>query len=267
MCQKYVLASELEKIESRFNVRINSGLIIIPKLYTVSPGEYSYVLTSEDPHELQVLKFGMTPFYATQPMDLTFARAEGDKNMKNDPNYNGSKSIFLQTAFRKSMQYQRCLIIADAYYEWSDRQKPYLVYLQNRNRPFAFAGIYDRWTNPESNEIVESFAVITTVSNSLLRRIGVQRMPVILSRSNELQWIKASNHLSDVLRLLNPYPAEKMNAYPISEMINMKGINDPLMLNPIGDKLQLESNPDGVLRGHRLHREKSSPDKPWFKNQ
>ena len=209
----------------------------------------------------------MTPFCATQPMDITSARAEGDKNMKNDPAYNGSKAIFLQSAFRKPMQSQRCLIIADAYYEWSDRKKPFLVYLQNRNRPFAFAGIYDRWTNPESKEIVESFAIITTVANSLLRSIGVQRMPVILSRSSELQWIKASNHLSDVLRLLNPYPAEKMNAYPVSGMVNMEGVNDPVMLNPIGEKLQMENNPERVLRGHRVHKEKSAPDKLWFKNQ
>ena len=47
--------------------------------------------------------------------------------------------------------------------------------------------------------------------NCMLHGVGAKRMPVILSRSNELQWIKASNHLSDILRLLSTYPAEKMN--------------------------------------------------------
>ncbi len=267
MCTKYVLASELSCIETRFNVRISSSGIPIPKLYSFSTVDYSYVITSENPHELQVLKFGMTPFYATQPMDIINARAEGDKNIRNDPSYNGSMAIFLQTAFKKPIQSQRCLVITDAYYEWSDRNKPYLVYLQNRNRPFTIAGIYDRWINPESKEIVESFAIITTVANSMLQSIGVKRMPVILSRSNESQWIKASNHLSDVLRLLTPYPAEKMNAYPVSELVNIEGLNIPSMLNPVGEKLQVEIIPVRVEGGYRAHKQKGTSDKPWFENK
>ena len=142
-----------------------------------------------------------------------------------------------------------------------------MVNLQNKNRPFVFAGIYDRWINPESKEVVESFAIITTVANSLLQGIGAKRMPMILSRSNELQWIRASNHLSDVLRLLSPYPAEKMNAYPVSEMVNTEGLNEPSMLNPVGEKLLVEINPVRVEGGYRVHKQKGASDKPWFENK
>jgi hypothetical protein len=90
--------------------------------------------------------------------------------------YTGSKSIFLKTAFMKPMQAQRCLVIADAYYEWSDKKKPHLVFLQHRNRPFAFARIYDRWQNPVSNDIVTSFAIITTVANSFCSNRSVQNV-------------------------------------------------------------------------------------------
>lgn len=62
-------------------------------------------------------------------------------------------------------------------------------------------------------------------------------MPVILSRSSEAAWIKLSNHLSDVLRLLVPYPSERMNAYPVSEMVSIPEINDPSMLNPVGEQI------------------------------
>ncbi|MEI7526059.1 MAG: SOS response-associated peptidase family protein [Mariniphaga sp.] len=206
-CKKFVLASTLEKIETRFNLRLDKNTIEIPKSYSVSSGDSSYVITSENPFAIQTFKFGMTPFYSTEPLNLINARAEGDKNSKNDLNYTGSKSIFLQTAFKKPVQYQRCLFLADAYYEWSSQNKPYLVYLQNKNRPFAFAGIYDKWQDQESKEIIFSFAIITTVANTLLQSNGVKRMPVILSRSSETAWIKASNHLSDVLRLLAPYPS------------------------------------------------------------
>lgn len=127
----------------------------------------------------------MTPFFSKEPLNLINARAQGDKNRDNNPNYKGSKAIFLKTAFNKPIQSQRCLVIADAYYEWSDQNKPYLVYLQNKTRPFAFAGLYDQWKNPASGEIDYSFAIITPTTNPLLQSIGVRRMPVILSRSNE----------------------------------------------------------------------------------
>ena len=158
-------------------------------------------------------------------------------------------------------------VIADAYYEWSDRKKPYLVYLQNRNRPFAFAGLYERWQNPITKEIVTSFAIITTVANSLLQPIGVKRMPVILARVNEMEWINPSNHLSYVLRLLEPCPSEYMNCYPVSEMVNIPGANDPSMVNPAGQKLLSEAVTPFYLRGHRTNKEKHPANAPTLEER
>ena len=90
-------------------------------------------------------------------------------------------------------------------------------------------------------------------------------MPVILSRSKESVWLKSSNHLSDVLGLLVPYPAESMNAYPVGEMVNIPNMNDIEMLNPIGDKLIIESNPVSVSNGYR-HKEKPITDRNWFES-
>jgi len=84
-----------------------------------------------------------------------------------------------------------------------------------------------RYENSGTREFIISFAFITTVANSLLQSIGVKRIPVILSKSNETLWIKASSHLSDVLSLLVPYP--------VCESVNTHGVNDPSMANPIGD--------------------------------
>jgi len=260
------LASDLKRIEPRFNAKLGPNTPEIPKLYAASEGDESYVITCVDPHLIQVFKFGMTPFFAHQPMNLINARAEGDKNSSNDPGYNGSNAIFLKPAFRKPIQFQRCLVIADAYYEWSDQSKPYLVYLQNKKRPFAFAGLYDEWKNPDTKETVFSFTIITTTANPLLQSIGVKRMPVILSRSEEIDWIKASNHLSKALRVLNAYPYEKMNAYPVSEKVNWMCNNDPSMLDPTGEKLLKEVSIQ-PLQQRRYHKEKPIPEIPWFQNR
>jgi len=265
MCEKFVLASDLKRIEARFHASLCPNTAEIPKLYAVSGGDCTYIITSQDPHKIQVFKFGMTPFYADKPLSLINARAEGDKNNSNDPCYTGSNAIFLKTAFRKPIQFQRCLVIADAYYEWDNQKQPYLVFLQKKKRPFAFAGLYDQWINPVTKETVFSFTIITTTANPLLQSLGVKRMPVILSRSEEMDWTIASNHLSDVLGLLNAYPYEKMNAYPVSEKVNWTCNNDPSMLNPIGEKL-LEEVITAPLQQRRYHKEKPSPEIPWFQN-
>ncbi len=267
MCRKYVLASKLEKLESRFNVRINQQTLPISESFAVACTDSSYVITSENPHEIQVYQFGMTPYWAKKPMNLINARAEGDKNMDDDPNYNGPNSIFLKSAFKKPIQSQRCLIIADAYYTWSSDKKPYLVYLQGKERPFAFAGVFDRWKNPDSGELLTAFAILTTTANDMLLEIGVKRMPVILSRSNEAKWIRSEQPLSYYLKRLFPFPTDMMNAYPVSEQVNSPEVNTRSMLNPIGEKLQSEEKPTVIQRSSHYHKVKPQRDTPWFENR
>lgn len=265
MCRKFLQVCSLDKIESRFQVRINQNTLPISESYAVSGGDFAYVITSEKPNEIQVMKFGMTPFWAKTPMDLINARAEGEKNHDNDPYYIGANSIFLKAAFKKPIQSQRCLVIAEAYYEWSALKKPYLVFLQNKERPFGFAGVYDRWKNPDTGDILTAFAIITTTANDLLQTIGVKRMPVILNKSNEKEWIKSTKHLSEVLGMLNQFPVDQMNAYPISDLVDDPEINDITMLKPIGDKLQADFEfPTRIIRPYRMHKEKTQSDVPWF---
>lgn len=143
-----------------------------------------------------------------------------------------------------------------------------MVFLQNKERPFGFAGVFDRWKNPARGEILTSFSIITTTANSVLQTIGVKRMPVILSKSNETDWIKSSRHLSDVLRMLVPFPSDKMNSYPVSEMVNNPEANNISMLNPIGEKLQSDFEfPTRIIRPYRMHKEKPHSDTPWYANR
>jgi len=264
MCRKFVLVSSLEVIEKRFQVHINPHSLPIPGSFRVSGGDSSFVISSENPYEIQVMRFGMTPYWAKAPMELINARAEGDKNMQNEPDYSGSNAIFLKAAFKKPIQSQRCLVLADAYYEWSTLKKPYLVYLQNKERPFGFAGVHDQWKNPETGELVSSFAIITTTANELLQEIGVKRMPVILSRSHGADWIKSSRHLSEVLRKLNPYPFELMNAYPVSDLVERPDENCAQLVQPIGEKLLREEKFVIERRPYRMHKQKTQSDVPWF---
>jgi putative SOS response-associated peptidase YedK len=126
------------------------------------------------------------------------------------------------------------LVLADAFIIGIVENKPFLVYLRDKKRPFAFAGIWDRIKDKTTGEEVYSFAIITTTANPLISQLGFKRMPVILFNEDESTWLRISAQLSDILSMLSPYPAYLMNAYPIGDKINDKSLNETSIILPIG---------------------------------
>ncbi len=243
MCGRYILIQKAEVLEKRFGVRVPDAISLVPS-YNISPGKFAPVITNDHPHELQLFRFGMTPSWMTKTGLLINARSEGDHNSDNNPSYNGAKGIITKPAFRKPIRSQRCLIPADAFIEGPEKEKlnkPFVVYLRNKVRPFAFAGIWDSWKNAETGELIYSFAIITTVANELLQKIQHHRSPVILHREDEKKWLSDSLPLSEVTRLLVPYPGELMNAYPIAPTIKNPAANDPGLIHPAGQRLMPET--------------------------
>ncbi|MBT3648120.1 MAG: hypothetical protein HN542_07765 [Flavobacteriales bacterium] len=112
--------------------------------------------------------------------------------------------------------------------------------MKDGQRPFAFAGLWDRWTDKETGEIIDSFAIITTTPNSLLQKIGHHRSPVILEQSEERLWLDEGIPLNDVTALLNPLPGEYMNAYPISTDIKNPRVHGLELLQPTGERVEKE---------------------------
>ena len=238
MCGRFVLVDKIEVIEKVFNVKLADGETLFSPNYNVSVGQKSLVITNESPQLLQNFQFGLTPSWAKKQMYLFNARAEGDHNKENDPNFRGAKGIIEKPAFRNSIRSKRCLIVASAFIEGSTIEgldKPFLVHL--KNRPFAFAGIWDSWTNPENQEIIQSFSIITTTANALLQKIPHHRMPVILPGHTYHTWLNSNASLSQITELLQQYPADRMNAYPITSSIKSPKNNSPEILNPVGERL------------------------------
>jgi putative SOS response-associated peptidase YedK len=240
MCGRYVLNSKIEIIEGRFHVNASQLFEWKPN-FNIAPGTYAPVITSDRPDELQLFRFGLTPFWSKKKsMMFINARSEGDLNQDDDPFYNGEKGIVAKPAFRQPIRSQRCLIPADAFIEGPTRErlsKPYLVYLQDPVRPFALAGIFDYWKNPETGEVIRSFAIVTTVANALLQMIPHHRGPVILRPEEEKAWLDEQTPIADVAEMLKPYPAEKMNAYPISPAIKNPKAEGRELIDPVGERL------------------------------
>lgn len=264
MCGRYVVISKITEIEERFGVRAMGPY---HPNFNIGPGKTTPVITNEDPDKLQFFTFGMTPFWAAKQMYFFNARAEGDHNKSNDPHYAGAKGIISKPSFRKPIRSRRCLVIADCFIEGTTSEKldkPFLVHLTKGMRPFAIAGIWDEWVNKETGEILHSFAIITTTPNSLLQKLPHHRSPVILHREDEKKWLDTTLALAEVTALLEPFPAEKMNAYPISTEIKNPRNNYRDLLKPTGPAVEttnrLDIEQEIVLEGMGFSRARQRKD-------
>jgi putative SOS response-associated peptidase YedK len=90
---------------------------------------------------------------------------------------------------------------------------------------FAFASIWDH-RQGEGGEELESCAIITTEANSVLRDIH-DRMPVILGADGEVSWLDSATGKKDALGLLQPYPEEALEVYPVATLVNSPKNNGP----------------------------------------
>lgn len=244
MCGRYILVQKAEVIAKRFGAKVPETVHLAPS-YNISPGKFAPVITIDHPNEIQLFRFGMTPSWMTKPKMFINARAEGDHNSDNNLQYSGAKGIITKPAFRKAIRSQRCLVLADAFIEGPEKEKldrPFVVYLRDKVRPFAFAGIWDSWKNPVTEELIYSFAIITTVANEVMQKIQHRRSPVILYQNDEKRWLSNTLPLSELAQLLHPYPGELMNAYPIAPTIKNPLADDPGLIHPAGKRLMAETN-------------------------
>jgi putative SOS response-associated peptidase YedK len=246
MCKRYICAQKISIIEKRFNLD-DSVVNNYKSSYNISKGNLAPVITNEHPKLLQFFNFGMTPFFAKEKLSLLNARVEGSRNRDNDPYYTGAKAIIHEKAFQKQIRSQRCLVIADAFIVGIDGSaQPHVVYLKDKIRPFAFAGLWDVWKDEGGKELY-SFSIITTVANQLLTKLGQERQPVILQRNRELAWLNNNLPLADAIRYLYPYPAHLMNAYPVANTIKDPNAEGRHLIEPIVPAKEKVSVPKAVV--------------------
>ena len=131
------------------------------------------------------------------------------------------ETVDQKPSFKRPLKNQRCLILADGFYEWQKTPQgkvPTYIHLADHG-PFAFAGLWDRWQAPEG-ETIFSCTIITTSPNRLLEPIH-NRMPVILTPEGADIWLDPNQQEPDaLLPLLEPYPADLMEAYAVSKLVN-----------------------------------------------
>lgn len=270
MCGRFVQIIDIELFVRRFGVK-NPTEINIESNFNVAAGDLAYVITNDKPDQLQAFVFGMTPSWAKKPMYLINARSEGDCNPENDTHYSGLMGILDKPSFRKPIRSQRCLIIANAFYEGpADKKlnKPYLIKKTDED-VFCFAGIWDSWTNRETGQITHSFSIITTVANETTLSVGHPRSPVILDKKDEKRWLNPDLPIEQVVELLKPFPGKFLKAEAVSVQVkDPKNKSRDLMI-PIDidepTEYEVKIKKDLRLEGMGSGKRKKDPP-PWQGN-
>jgi putative SOS response-associated peptidase YedK len=182
------------------------------------------VITAGKPQELQPLTWGMIPFWVK---DLPAALKLRTSTLNCI-----SEEMYDKPSFRDAAKEgKRCLIPCSGFFEWrwlnpddkKSKKIPYFIFLKD-SPVFSIAGLYSGWTDKSSGSRYYTYSVLTTKANSLMDKIHntKRRMPVIIPREYEKDWLSPSLGKEDVLAFCQPFQDFSMDAYTVSKRITSK---------------------------------------------
>ncbi|MBB6609725.1 SOS response-associated peptidase [Pontibacter sp. Tf4] len=189
--------------------------------YNAAPSQPLPVVTSDKPDQVQHFSWGLLPHWSK------------DGNSKIKPINARAETLLDKPSFRELISSKRCLVPADGFYEWRTStagKAPYRFLLKSEEL-FSFAGLWDEWADTKTGEVLNTFTIITTQANELVKPTH-DRMPVILAPENEESWLDKNSSNKLLLDLLQPFPAAEMKAYAVSPLVNSVTNNTPAILIP-----------------------------------
>jgi putative SOS response-associated peptidase YedK len=227
MCGRYTLSSKGDELALLFDLQ---EVPQIPPRYNLAPTQEAAVVRVErpgEPRRLDLLRWGLVPYWAKEASignRMINARSEG---------------VADKPAYRWSFRKQRCLIPVDGFYEWKKEGKgkqPYLIRRKD-GKPFAFAGLWARWQDPEGSPL-ETFTILTTDANDLIRPLH-DRMPVILDPKDFDVWLDPALEDRERLQpLLVPFESGPMETFPVSRAVNSPVHDAPDCVEPLVERGQ-----------------------------
>ncbi len=223
MCGRYRLSRRKEVIAEYFETDFDD-LEWEPR-YNIAPTQPVLVIRrgADSPvRQAAIMRWGLIPSWA--PDSNIGARTINAR----------SESAADKPSFRDPLRKQRCLVLADAFYEWrrSGKDKQPFCFEVENGAVFAFAGLWDRWRDP-NGRFVESCTILTTTPNELLAGVH-DRMPAILSPEFYDRWLEPrTQDMNRVLAMLRPFDSNRMSRYPVSKQVNVVANDDPTCSAPV----------------------------------
>ncbi len=248
MCFHVSITKPIEQIEDRFEANFEWEELYEPYYhFNGFERKYLYIITQENRNLIQPSYWGILP----NNIDLNYREKylSGRKYLNEETNYyvNGkntlnaqSKNLYTSRLWSQSIYKNRCLIIADGHFEpHTSPDYKYKIphYFKYKNHGlFAFAGIYNKL-----DEDLYTASLITREANGFYKKIhnktnkeGSYRMPLILDKSDEIDWLYPETSIDDVKTLLHTHTKEKIIAHPVSKDLFSRNIdsNKPYIIDP-----------------------------------
>jgi putative SOS response-associated peptidase YedK len=227
MCGRYGRRADKQRIAEwmqTHNTNVFDDSCFAPS-YNIAPQTFQPVVRL-DPEsggrELTLMRWGLVPFWAKDPKigySTINAKAE---------------TVQTSPSFREAWKKRRCLIPAEWFYEWkklNEKQKqPYAISMKDDSL-FAFAGLWDKWTDRSTGRQLETYTILTTDPNELLQSIH-NRMPVIIARKDYERWLSDVDPSRPPIDLLKPYPEVEMKIWKVSDAVGNVRANHQDLVAP-----------------------------------
>jgi putative SOS response-associated peptidase YedK len=234
MCGRYTLVAGGAAVAEFF--ALESVPTLTPR-YNIAPSQTVAIVrtVAGDPvRKLAWVRWGLIPSWTN---DITIANRLLNAR---------SETVSTKPAFRAAFKQRRCLVPADGFFEWQAqgrRKQPY--YFRRRDeKPFALAGLWERWQGADDT-VIESCTLLTTEANALLRPIH-DRMPVLLAADHFDHWLDPALTKPDsLLELLRPWPAEDMTAQAVQTLVNSPRNEGPACIAPVEQRGLFETAAPG----------------------
>jgi putative SOS response-associated peptidase YedK len=211
MCGRYGFSvKDAREVYDRFGV-MNKLADFQPR-YNIAPGEFNPVILRQSPNRIERMLWGLIPQWAK------------DETMRYKTINARCETVDTAASYRKPFRFGRVLIPATGFFEWDKSTKPSTpsFFFLKHEPIFAFAGLYDTWTDPKTGKKLQSYTIITCPANGVVGRVH-NRMPVILRREDEDTWLNPDITEPEHLKpLLVPYMDQEMDCYQVGY-----GVNNP----------------------------------------
>ncbi len=221
MCGRFAFYSPSEATAALFGATTSSE--VVPR-YNIAPTQFVAAVRrdEQDAPELAMLRWGLVPFWAKDP-------SIGNRMINAR-----SETVAEKPSFRSAYKKRRCLILADGFYEWrkeGDGKTPYFISLADGS-PFAFAGLWENWTSKESDESLQSAAIITAAASDFMAQLH-QRMPVVMLPEQADRWLGGDAEL--LSEAIDNSP--EFRAWPVDRKVNNARNEDPALIDPAGEMI------------------------------
>lgn len=218
MCGRYALAGSTVNLEKHFRAKLLGEANLTS--FNIAPTQQAPIIMNTSPNVIRLETWGLVPYWtkADEKPRLLF-------NSRSD-------TLLSKPSFSRYLQHKRCLIPATGFYEWKSEGKikqPYYIHFKNEEL-FAFAGIWEVYANADA-EVIHTYSIITTEPNAMMSEIH-NRMPVIVDKEHMHDWLHEPD-LKRLSTLMVPFDDSKMEAYPVSTLVNSTKNDNPKLTEKV----------------------------------